>query len=517
MSFCRIQDEHRINMESTPITRPVREATPEPVIPLAEPALWLKPNGAIMQSTARLTLEPKPAPAVEPAMPTILVSPTAADGEPPAWLRNQRANVDNCWLYQLPTEILLEIRNQTDAATKAVMRSVCSLFLRLIEDLECSKNHWGLPACDHNPETRLSKRQAEEARAILKRYMRGRCNECRTYRISGRYDKTIRQFRKREWCSGCRGNHPLFLFSPHQRALPPSERLCIGREGRLRLCDDQYVTWSGAIRTDSGLLDGRSKSTKVTTYTANARHTKVSDAASMQKGCLPKIKITKVELARSHGTQANNINLHWAIPVLRLDPSTPVTKKQLQTHLTAAKNAFGVSLCPHVEIDDGQLLLPFEPKRCACFDHSTKPGSPPQQSSAPQASCGSCGGQPGSNKKCCRCRSANHQRSFFTPDVNTKDSSNLEHSYLCRTCLAHYSWIRASDCDRYIYLEFRRETSHVDAPARPLWIRLLDPVTWGASADEELRHITWCPDLRCATRVRWTGLEEVLNTLGPSW
>lgn len=45
-------------------------------------------------------------------------------------------------------------------------------------------------------------------------------------------------------CSGCQADHAACLFSASERCKPQSERLCIGHEGYMRLCEHETVSWS---------------------------------------------------------------------------------------------------------------------------------------------------------------------------------------------------------------------------------------------------------------------------------
>ena len=49
-------------------------------------------------------------------------------------------------------------------------------------------------------------------------------------------------------CAGCGEDHPAGYFSVRQQALPPTSRLCIGREGFLRLCEHRTVKWDEVER-----------------------------------------------------------------------------------------------------------------------------------------------------------------------------------------------------------------------------------------------------------------------------
>ncbi|KAK4205122.1 hypothetical protein QBC40DRAFT_249514 [Triangularia verruculosa] len=48
----------------------------------------------------------------------------------------------------------------------------------------------------------------------------------------------------RLYCSGCRHTHSSRAFSPSQKEADKTNRVCIGREGLLRLCDHRYVKWA---------------------------------------------------------------------------------------------------------------------------------------------------------------------------------------------------------------------------------------------------------------------------------
>jgi hypothetical protein len=66
------------------------------------------------------------------------------------------------------------------------------------------------------------------------------CDTCR--RASPRAARKLaRQFLH---CSGCDTQQPDGLFSLQQRRGPSKSRICIGREGYVRLCDDGTIAWS---------------------------------------------------------------------------------------------------------------------------------------------------------------------------------------------------------------------------------------------------------------------------------
>lgn len=46
------------------------------------------------------------------------------------------------------------------------------------------------------------------------------------------------------YCSGCELYHPTMAFSPTQQQVSSGQRICIGREGVLRVCDHLSLTWA---------------------------------------------------------------------------------------------------------------------------------------------------------------------------------------------------------------------------------------------------------------------------------
>ena len=66
--------------------------------------------------------------------------------------------------------------------------------------------------------------------------------------------------------------------------------------------------------------------------------------------------------------RAFELLLNTRILLFQLPGESLVTRAWLQDQLTANERILEKMLCPHVTLHDGQLLLPFSPSRCACFD-----------------------------------------------------------------------------------------------------------------------------------------------------
>lgn len=85
--------------------------------------------------------------------------------------------------------------------------------------------------------------QNERARSVIRSQLY--CSPCRKLQENPQeLENTRAKLRKPLWCSGCQENHPTVYFSGQQRPLPGYVRICIGREGYMRVCDHLIIYWS---------------------------------------------------------------------------------------------------------------------------------------------------------------------------------------------------------------------------------------------------------------------------------
>lgn len=402
---------------------------------------------------------------------------TAADNNP-AWLQNRALNMRQSVLHKLPEEVLLRIRDLMDGPSREVVRRTCSLFLRLVSDIEILRypNLEGLPrpyilsgfypVWPLHGTDKERREQRKSVAALLDRDTQ-LCDPCRAYKESGRLDKTLKQFRQPMWCSGCDDDHPTLFFSFAQRSVPCEDRICIGREGQIPLCAHESLTWADWEKMKEQYCE-------VTLYTPwRARR----DLPT--KGCSDSPSIVVV---------GDKIVITWESPAIDLDPGVPVTRKQLQDYLVSQMDTLNHVICPHVALDDGQLLLPFEQNRCACFDDPVAAGHVPARMHRHKSWW----------QECCRCRSNNEHLAngrFL--------SSGVSHVYQCAECSSTYTWTSDGRLEFQIYLKPKKPTSGS-------WLRLLDPVT----DDEDLRHVVWCDDTHCETWSRWSPW-HIISLLAP--
>ncbi|KAK7948874.1 uncharacterized protein PG986_009760 [Apiospora aurea] len=46
-----------------------------------------------------------------------------------------------------------------------------------------------------------------------------------------------------------------------------------------------------------------------------------------------------------------------------------------------------------------------------------------------------------------------------------------------------------------------------------VWLQMLNPESYGLTTDKDLKHITWCPDKRCANGRSWATHQKHLDII----
>ena len=458
-------------------------------------------------------------------MPSVKTSQAVAfrnNPEPnPPWLQHLQANIRNCFLYRLPPELMVKIvAEHTDSVTMQIMRRTCGLFLRTISDLEIRKFNVAmlkglpitLPLTLYHQNDRLvwplhgsneeRKEQKPQVTALLHRDSSLRfCDGCQTLDKTESRDEKLERLRHPLWCSGCGENHASLFFSSRQRSVPSEQRICIGREGSIRLCDHEVLTWEAVEKavaeyraSDSDSPDG---SAWRGILECAQQHMHGTGEAPMHQD-RPKVRVS---------LDGDAISIQrFEIPVCLFDSAaTSVTRDQLRQLITSAEPG-NTALCPHVSFTDGQLALPFEPNQCACFgqadeipDGRNDADSKHITTAKPLAHCQSVY----VNCDCCRCQA-----------VKSSGNPAMSHCYYCSSCDMNFRW-NVWDYGGLVL------TSHASiilngqafGPSRPDWLQFLDPHSWGITEDEDLRHIAWCADQQCATMFRWERLLELFRSM----
>lgn len=256
---------------------------------------------------------------------------------------------------------------------------------------------------------------------------------------------------------------------------------------------------------------------------------------------LPSIKIRRC-LPFNDGNARYTIYINWTSPVFDLDPNVPIRKESIRDHLASQEKEsylFEHALCPHITTNDGQLLLPFEPNQCVCFENYFEERITETDSNGPQHQphCHSCTDK--SFGRCCRCLAVtspfneriNRQGHFMCPEsfyyhgsdisvFNEKKNGcnflqpfSASHFVRCSQCYySNYAWVRGGRNGRRVYMDLSRMFQLPDSPTTMAWLKNLDPESWGVSQDHALRHVLWCAEPGCSTR---DGYSQLLKALGP--
>ncbi|KAK4211940.1 hypothetical protein QBC37DRAFT_289035, partial [Rhypophila decipiens] len=441
------------------------------------------------------------------------------------WLQNYQWNKQICPFYRLPPDILRRIMEKTDGVTMQIVRRTCRIFPPIIDAIPEHVFVFPDPRDNifYRPSGRSVKRVAM-VRKTVSDLLAGdetakQCESCGVHQTSGQVRRTLEHFRKQSlWCSGCRKSHSLLFFSAAQRddAIPNSQRICIGREGKMRLCSHEAISWDELERNGEDLENDRAKGGSLyQEIMRTCRHKSHQSPTSRWgrghgRSIVPVLSLHKQQ-GRSVGPWISG-NFTWTSPVFDLDSKIPVTRQDIKDHLASRNDVFGHAPCPHVTHDDGQLLVPFESEYCVCFEDPDPlmlaEELPPAIFGEERHRCVDFG-------SCCRCIAtrthppgdSRRRRGHFMA-TTPADESNC-HKYQCSICSAKYSWIRDGDCRVFLKFEKYLNLERQD-PTSKQWLVLLDTESWGISHDEELRHVVWCPDEQCVTGSRWRRLIEVL-------
>jgi hypothetical protein len=130
------------------------------------------------------------------------------------------------------------------------------------------------------------------------------------------------------------------------------QRVCIGREGHVRVCQHKILSWSDVEEALNGCNESQ-----LTLQCRDKSHRKLQ-LYSFREDYFPSIKI--------YG-ETKYINLQWQVAPLDMKAEQPATVRHIQNRLKTAELAATASLCPHESFDDISFLLrPFDPHQCGC-------------------------------------------------------------------------------------------------------------------------------------------------------
>ena len=324
------------------------------------------------------------------------------------------------------------------------------------------------------------------------------CHDCLRFREDGRYDNAMKALQSTLWCSHCNESHKRPVFSAQQRAASPATRVCVLAEGKVQICNHKSMgyNWDKDLR----LIHSTKEPHQVCQHPDHHLpwYTTLFWEDPSEYPCDPDL----IRQGKPHITLtfekgfSPQIDSQATIILFKLQHQTPVTRAFLQERLRANAHTLERMLCSHVTIEDGQLLLPFCPSRCACFDSMRWDNHSCTDSDI---------------YYCCRCTAAEScgRAGYFLPT-----SLDRQHTFNCTSCDARYSWDRHGSAvtitiqalkggyDTTLPKYYRRYSQD--------WVHKIHPESWGIFEDDELRHIAWCNDIFCTSRWRWEWLSRLL-------
>ncbi|KAK7996105.1 hypothetical protein PG991_015572 [Apiospora marii] len=174
---------------------------------------------------------------------------------------------------KLPDEIVLKIIHITDGKiTILLLRQTCRQLRRLCEDAtlktklpvllstepfiasfhkygggspveaEVINIHWAYKTGSYWFYSKEAKKCKLQYRQAL--WRNKMCNDCaELHSDSAVYQRAVDRMYTPMRCSGCRILHPAFLFSRRERHKKADQRICIGREGHIRVCAHKTINW----------------------------------------------------------------------------------------------------------------------------------------------------------------------------------------------------------------------------------------------------------------------------------
>lgn len=284
-------------------------------------------------------------------------------------------------LCRLPEELLLDVMAHLSLLRIQCLRRTCRLFLRLYCSPEHASTHdlifkdgraflpWEQPKAG----TWIPK----QLPPLLDKDSDEYCRGCRSVRRSAS-GKAATAGATAEYahCSGCRIDHPVYLFSITQRASPAEKRICIGREGHIRLCDHEVLRWVDVAQSVSELKDCKAGTDRQVVLATCQHESHVPQDGT--HACAPTDNLTH-PTAILYKTEQGGImfETRWLghLPVSdpahgEVDRTEQATPSFIRERLEELRVGAAEFIAP--EVPPGRLVEMncFDPNRCACLRYS---------------------------------------------------------------------------------------------------------------------------------------------------
>lgn len=408
----------------------------------------------------------------------------------PPLLASTFHNSMNSPLCRLPESVIVRIMGHADEISLHTLRRTSRTFfqifgLRRFRNFhDDSATHW--PFFDREPPWR-KERIMPSAKPLLRPLIQRDlyCEACR----SARPEEEAQLQRRFLHCSGCNSEHPAGLFSYHQRHGPSESRICIGREGHVRVCSHRTINWQ---EIEDWLARSPSRSWETACHDQ-------SHLNNLSPSCLdfkPAIRINflsktgRGNCSNKHGKRPALLiqwTVHMGVP--GLGRSNAVEEADLIQRVDMIRRNGGSDMVPSLPGKQPPELQAFDPNYCSCVANwrveSQKKIPPrcPEHSIGPEAGWGVGSGN---------FTAAYHQK----PECQSEYGCQFWAAKKCgksAECIIirYFKLIKLAACRGGV-----SQTPDI-RPSLMGWVMALDPDSFHLSQDRESYGIYWCLDQSC--------------------
>ncbi|KAI1867256.1 uncharacterized protein JN550_006987 [Neoarthrinium moseri] len=422
----------------------------------------------------------------------------------------------NCsTLCRLPEELLIKVMAYIDGLGVQCLRRTCRVFLRLYSSPRYIATHdlnakhtsdflpWSQPVTGFSAEDKLS--------YLLINGEEGYCAGCQDVRGKQSFDKKMQRITSTYMhCSGCRVDHPVGLFSASQRKAPNKTRICIGREGLVRLCDHRTMSWTEISSIVSRLRRFESGSNGRTIYISckDESHVPAHHRAGFSKA---EYQIYPTFIVAEYSNGGIYLELDWTghLPISSTGRGERTTPSFMRSQLENLRAGAAEFIAPESPLGQLPEMSCFDPNRCNCLDYSgVEHLSHSWQLTPPEEI----------DFLTCRSR-RNFKLVALGPSKNTACVTALEkqpggHCTLRNTTrltngegqvrIIIDSCAKGSPCLQVEYWR-RIEVANGLNPNDLVmtWYQALDPDSYNLTEDEEFHGVLWCRQRGCRNYYRY--------------
>lgn len=429
-------------------------------------------------------------------------------------------------LCRLPEELLLDMMERLDLLSIQCLRRVSRLFLRLYCSSAFRNTHCPEPERPSDLHWHWYRTKIEtlpsQLRHVLDKDIMEYCGDCQRRRNEKSWKEKLTTLTEDYLhCSGCNIDHPICIFSKAQRLKPPTNRICIGREGYLPICGHYKVTWNDVIKTG---LELARLNTREATVGLNScgnishapKHSNCKAITEFNYDAFPRVEVRG---CRSTSIYIDSIwTGHLNLSETGFDElgynevATPnLIRQELQ------KFRLGVAEYLAPEFPPGRLLEMncFDPNRCSCLHYTGVEQLPYSwQLTPPQDYFRACRRDPKHNGlRPLRPFQNIEQKSPQVQQVQARIESHIVGVQTTGIVSHGSSWIMiaiepCSTDSRCLKIHYSRSTNLIPEWHRVdcvswAWCQMLDPDSYNILDDEKALGVLWCPQKGCRNYYRY--------------